>query len=172
MNKNLQPVNWNTLYKLGGISALLMVVIVVIQGTVSVIAPQPLDGSALDWFLFFQKNTLIGLLDFELLMAIYVVLSLPIVLSLYTLLRQVSPTWTTLYAVLSGLGVVFFVASSVFDFGLYIPTIGIYISMFSVLFLLIWNILIARRLFQLGKATPKESTSEFRALSISTKQAG
>ena len=42
------------------------------------------------------------------------------------------------------------IASSVCDFGLYIPTVGIYISILSVLFLFIWNILVARRLFQLG----------------------
>lgn len=35
--------------------------------------------------------------------------------------------------------------------GLYIPTVGVYISVFSVLFLEIWYILIARRLFQLGQ---------------------
>jgi hypothetical protein len=36
--------------------------------------------------------------------------------------------------------------------GLYVPTIGTYISIFSVVFLWIWYILIARRLFQLAKA--------------------
>jgi hypothetical protein len=35
--------------------------------------------------------------------------------------------------------------------GLYVPVIGIYISVFSVVFLWIWYILIARNLFQLGK---------------------
>jgi hypothetical protein len=35
--------------------------------------------------------------------------------------------------------------------GLYIPTIGVYISVFSVLFLEIWYILLAWRLFQLGR---------------------
>ncbi|HLO30109.1 MAG TPA: hypothetical protein VK249_13280 [Anaerolineales bacterium] len=44
------------------------------------------------------------------------------------------------------------IASSLCDFGLYIPTIGIFISILSVLFLFIWNILIARRLFQLANA--------------------
>ncbi|HXF35928.1 MAG TPA: hypothetical protein VNO17_01955 [Actinomycetota bacterium] len=35
--------------------------------------------------------------------------------------------------------------------GLYIPTAGVYISVFSVLFLEVWYILIARRLLQLGR---------------------
>jgi hypothetical protein len=41
--------------------------------------------------------------------------------------------------------------------GLYVPKIGIYILLFSVVFLLVWYILITQRLFQLGKqGIPKE----------------
>jgi hypothetical protein len=43
------------------------------------------------------------------------------------------------------------IGSSVFDFGLYVPVIGIYLSIFSVLFLFAWNIMVARRLFQLAR---------------------
>jgi hypothetical protein len=43
------------------------------------------------------------------------------------------------------------IASSVCDFGLYLPTVGMLISMFSVFFLFAWNILVARRLYQLGQ---------------------
>ncbi len=41
------------------------------------------------------------------------------------------------------------IASSVFDFGIFIPGVGLYISLVSVLFLLAFHILIARRLLQL-----------------------
>lgn len=37
-------------------------------------------------------------------------------------------------------------------FGLYIPTIGIFISIFSVLLLFIWDIMVARRLFELARS--------------------
>jgi hypothetical protein len=43
------------------------------------------------------------------------------------------------------------IASSVFDFGLFIPGIGLFISLLSVVFLLVFNLLIARRLLQLGR---------------------
>jgi hypothetical protein len=43
------------------------------------------------------------------------------------------------------------IASSICDFGLFLPVVGMFISLLSVLFLAIWNIMIARRLFQLGK---------------------
>ncbi len=50
------------------------------------------------------------------------------------------------------------IAANVIALGLYLPTIGIYISIFSVVFLLIWYILIARRLFQLGQDISQEAT--------------
>lgn len=43
------------------------------------------------------------------------------------------------------------IASSVLDFGLYVPTIGIFISASSVLFLMVFNALVARRLLQLSR---------------------
>jgi len=220
---------WSSLYKLGGISSLLLVAIVIIQLIVFTIAPPPLDGTAIDWFILFQKNPIIGLIHFEFLMIIYVILCIPIALALYTLLRQVNPSWTVLYLILSLLGVMCFIAarpafemlyltngyaaaetemqkaaflaageakvatfhgtafyinyilgsltgliisivmlktslfskatayvriaSSICDFGLFVPTIGMYIAIFSMLFLVIWNIMIARRLFELANAS-------------------
>jgi hypothetical protein len=220
---------WSSLYKLGGISSLLLVAIVIIQLIVFTIAPPPLAGTAIDWFILFQKNPIIGLVHFEFLMIIYVILCIPIALALYTLLRQVSPSWTAIYLILSLLGVMCFIAarpafemlhlsqgyaaaeteaqraiflaageakvatfhgtafyinyilgsltgliiswvmlkttlfskatayfriaSSICDFGLFVPTIGMFIAIFSMLFLVIWNIMIARRLFQLANAS-------------------
>jgi hypothetical protein len=43
------------------------------------------------------------------------------------------------------------IASSVLDLGLYLPVVGLYVSVVSVLVLMVWDILIARRLFQLGR---------------------
>jgi hypothetical protein len=45
----------------------------------------------------------------------------------------------------------FGILANVISLGLYVPKVGIYISVFSVVFLWVWYILIARRLFQLGK---------------------
>ena len=42
------------------------------------------------------------------------------------------------------------IASSLLDFGLFVPVIGLFVSLFSVVCLLIWNILVARRLWRLG----------------------
>jgi hypothetical protein len=218
---------WKPLFKMGGVAALLMVGIIIAQMIVFMSAPPPYEGGASAWFALFQNNKIIGLIDFELLMIVYVFLSIPITLALYVLLRRVSPSFTAIYVVLSLIGIMSFIvarpafemlslsngyaavttdteraiylsagetllavfhgtafqvsyilgslggliislvmlktdvfskttaylriASSVFDFGLYVPVIGMYISIFSVLFLFIWDILVARRLFQLGR---------------------
>jgi hypothetical protein len=53
------------------------------------------------------------------------------------------------------------ILANVLVFGLYVPKIGILLSILSVFpFLTIWYILIARRLFQLGKAEGKPSIQE------------
>lgn len=217
------------LYRLAGAASISMVAIILAQLAVFIIAPPPLEGTVMDWFALFQKNPMIGLLDFELLMVVYVILSIPLTLALYTALRRTDEALTLLYLILGLVGTISFIAarpafemlslsnqytvaatdaqraaclaageamiaifhgtafqvsyilgsitglmvsvimlkgrvfgratayirilSSIFDFGIFIPTIGIFISIFSVLFLLIWNILVARRFFQLGQAS-------------------
>ena len=227
-NIETTPPSWRALYQFAAVAALIMVGIIIIQLIVFIAAPPPLEGSAIDWFRLFRTNKLIGLMDFELLMIIYTLISIPITLSLYHALRRTDPACTALYVALSLIGVVCFIAarpafemlslsdqfaaatteaqkssllaageatlaafhgtafhvsyvlgslsgliislvmlrshifskatayvriaSSLFDFGLYIPTIGIFISIFSVLFLFVWNLMIARRLFQLARS--------------------
>jgi hypothetical protein len=219
---------WKVLYQLGGSAALSMVGIIVIQLIVFMTVPPPLEGTAIDWFSLFQKNKLIGLIDFELLMIIYTILSIPMTLALYFALRQTDQTFSALFVLLGLLGVMCFIAarpafemlylsnqfaaatteaqkaivlaageaklatfhgtafqvsyllgslnglivslvmlrsrifskatayvrlgSSLFDFGLYVPVIGTFLSIFSVFFLFAWNIMVARRLFQLAGA--------------------
>jgi hypothetical protein len=44
------------------------------------------------------------------------------------------------------------ILANVIALGLYVPVVGVYISVFSVVFLWAWYILVARSLFQLGRA--------------------
>jgi hypothetical protein len=219
--------DWKPLYNTGGIALVAMAGIIIIQMFVFMTAPPPYEGSALDWFEIFRANHLIGLVNFEVLMVIYVLLSLAPTLALSVLHREASPSFVAIYLALSLVGVISFIvarpafemlsisngyaaattdsqraaflaagetllatfhgmafqvsyvlgslsgmiislvmlkanlfgrttawlriASSVCDFGLYIPVVGLYISLFSVFFLLAWNVLVARRLFQLAR---------------------
>lgn len=223
-----------TLSRIGAIAAILMPAIIIIQMVFFVTAPPPYDGNAVDWFNIFQNNKLIGLIDFEFLMVLYMLLAIPVSLALYMLLRNTDPYLATLYITLTLIGVISFIvarpalemlylstryaaalteaekeifvaageaklaafdgmafhisyllgslsgllislvmlktrsfskttsyvriASSICDLGLYVPTVGIYISIFSVLFLFVWDILIARRLFQLAHSPSTEMT--------------
>ena len=49
------------------------------------------------------------------------------------------------------------ILANVIALGLYVPKIGVYISIFSVVLLWIWYILIARRLYQLGNTVLSEA---------------
>jgi hypothetical protein len=223
---------WKSLYKLGGAAALIMIAITLTQVVVFSISPPPYKGTAVDWFALFQKNALLGLLGFEVLLIVYVGLSTLVSLALFAALRRTSPTLTAIFLVLSVIGSVAFIsarpalemlslsnqyaaattdaqraaflaageamvavfrgtaylasyllgsitgliigavmlrtsifgraipylriASSVLDFGLFVPTVGLFISLFSVVCLLLFNILIARRLIQLGSGVSKE----------------
>ena len=102
---------WTGLYKVGSVSALLLVVIIITTGIIFAIEPQPLDGTALDWFMLFQNNKIIGLIDFELLMVIYTIISIPISVALYMTLSRVNQPFTALYLALSLIGVMAFIAA-------------------------------------------------------------
>ena len=219
---------WRSLFMIGGVAALILVAITLIQFVVFAVSPPPYEGTATAWFAMFQQNALLGLLAFEFLMVIYVVLSIVVSLALFAALRRVNPSLTAIFMALSLVGAMAFIAarpafemlflskqyaaaatdiqraaflaageamvavfhgtafqvsyvlgsitgliiaavmlrsaifsktaaylrlaSSVLDFGLFVPGVGLYISLFSVLFLMIWDVLIARRLFQLARA--------------------
>lgn len=225
-NKDNGNAYWKSLYKIGGIAVLLMILIVPIQLTIFSIAPPP--STALGWFELFRDNALLGLLSFELLFIIYGVLAIPLSLALYVALRRTDPVWMALYLALtiagsaalfsarpalemlhlSGqyaattseaqramylaagegmlatfhgtsymvtyllgsitgliLAIVMLrsqifsratayirIVSSILDFGLFLPVVGLYVSAFSAVLLFVWNIIIARRMFQLGRS--------------------
>ena len=223
-----QNASWTTLYQAGGVAALIMVAITLVQFVVFTVAPTASEGSTANWFALFQENALLGLLAFEALLIIYVVLSVLVSLALAVALRRVGPSLTAIFLLFSIIGGMAFIAarpafemlflssgysaattdaervaflaagdamlaifhgtafqvsymlgsitgliiagvmlrstifskttaylriaSSILDFGLFVPTVGLFISLFSVVSLLIFNILIAHKLFQLGQA--------------------
>jgi hypothetical protein len=223
-----QP-NSHILYRLAAWSAIAILGIIVVQFVTFMAAPPPYEGTAANWFEFFQTNPTAGLIDFELLMVVYVVISLVIDTALFLALRRTHPSAMLLYLVVTIVGIVAFIsarpalemlrlsraymaasdplqrsiylsagesliaifngtafqvsyllgsigglilsavllqspvfnkwtaylriASSLCDLGLYLPGIGLYISMFSVFFLFAWHILITIQFFRLGRKT-------------------
>jgi hypothetical protein len=72
----------------------------------------------------------------------YVLGSASLLISSFLMLRSDAFSRATAYV-----GIV----TNIVVFGLYVPAIGVYISMLSVVGYLVWYVLIARRLFQLGR---------------------
>jgi len=71
----------------------------------------------------------------------YILGSASLLISSFLMLRSHTYSRATAYVGL---------VSNVVVFGLYVPVVGVYISMLSVVGYLVWYIMIARRLFQLG----------------------
>jgi hypothetical protein len=71
----------------------------------------------------------------------YILGSASLLVSSFLMLR--SPTYSRATAYVG-------LVTNVVVFGLYVPVVGVYISMLSVVGYLVWYIMIARRLFQLG----------------------
>jgi len=227
MKESKDSAGWGLLYKVSGLISLLLVLLTAVQLVVFISFPPPLDGTAAEWFNLFQKNKFIGLLDFEFLMVIYALISIPVSIMLFKSLKHTNQAFALFYLILSLVGIALFtvarpafemlflsnqyasatdeaqkaallssgnsliamfhgtafyvsyilgsisgliisvmmlksnifskktayfrMASSIFDIGLFIPGIGTFISIFSVVFLSIFDILIAKRFFQLGR---------------------
>ncbi len=223
LSTDVRPIDWSPLYRLGGVAAGLLALLTVLHTGVFFVAGLP--ENVAEWFALFQRSPLLGLLAFELLMVVFVLVDVPVVLALVAAHWRSSPTLAALYLAVSLVGVVAFVAarpafemlalaqgqaaasdaergaylaagqmalatfhgtafwtsyvlgslggllvaaamlrshmfgrtsaylriaSSVLDFGLFVPGIGLFVSLGSVLCLLAFHVLVARRLLQLA----------------------
>jgi hypothetical protein len=84
------PSTWKSLYKIGGVAALIGAAIVPLQTAVFIIWPPPaLDAPVMEWFVLLQANPLRGLLNLDLLYLVSWILLIPVLLALYVALRPV-----------------------------------------------------------------------------------
>src|SRR5512135_3818340 len=79
--------SYRGLYKIGGVAALVIAVMLV--GEIVVYAAFPSASTALEHFTLFRENWLVGLLTLDLLGMIAYLLFIPTILALYFALRQV-----------------------------------------------------------------------------------
>jgi hypothetical protein len=89
---------WNSLYRVGGVAALIMAVCIPIQFALFLIWPPP--GTVIGWFTLFKGNALLGLLDMDLLLVLDQVLLGLILLALYVALRRVSQSFMAIALIL------------------------------------------------------------------------
>jgi len=101
---------WKNLYKVGGAAALIIVVFTVIQIIVFVTWPPP--STVIGWFTLFQSNSLLGLLDMDLLLVVDQVLMGLVFLTLYAALRRASPSFMAIALTAGLVGIAAYFASS------------------------------------------------------------
>lgn len=94
---------WAWLYKIGGIAALVIVVIIPIQSFIFVTWPPP--TTVLGYFTLFQNKWFIGLLDMDLLYLFVSALMIPVYLALYLSLKRINESFMVIALVLGLVGI-------------------------------------------------------------------
>lgn len=101
---------WQSLYKIGGISALLIAVFLLGEIIVYSIVPNP--NSITGYMELFIKSPLFGLLHFDLLGMVSYLLFIPVILSFYTILKRNSESLTIIATVLFFIGIAVFYSTN------------------------------------------------------------
>jgi hypothetical protein len=99
---------WKPLYRVGAVAALVSVAVVPVAIIVFLAWPppdfHPSASAVTDWFKLYHDNPLRGILDFDFLMLLGQVFSVPMFLALYAALRRASPSFTAIALVCSLIG--------------------------------------------------------------------
>jgi Domain of unknown function (DUF4386) len=103
--------NFKDLYKIAGISTLIIVFVIPVQLFVFIAWPPP--ESVLGYFILFQNNWFLGLLSLDLLYILNTVLLIFVYLGLYIALRQANQTYMLIALVLGYIGIAAYFASTV-----------------------------------------------------------
>lgn len=102
--------NWKSLYKFGGVAALIVAVLFPIE--IIVMITYPLPSTVIGYFTLFQSNRLIGLLDLYLLEIPAYILFVPMFLALYAALRRTNESCMALATTLAIIGITVFLATN------------------------------------------------------------
>lgn len=115
---NNETVNsdWNGLYRVGAVAALLMFVLTLIQSFIFITNPPP--STVIGYFTLFQKSQFLGLLDLDLILIIINILLILIYLALYVALVRISKSFMTIALAIGLVGTILFFASREATFGM------------------------------------------------------
>ncbi len=105
------PDNLKEFYKIGGIMAIIIVILIPIQMFIFVAWPPP--DNALDFFDLFHKNWLLGLLSLDLLYILNNILLIFVYLGLYAALRRANQAYMLIALILGLIGIASYYASTV-----------------------------------------------------------
>jgi len=101
---------WQTLQRVGGVSAIIILALMPIQMVVFLNWPPP--NTVVGWFLLFQNNPLVGLIDMDLLLIVDYVLMLMIFLALWAYLRRANESLMAIALILQVVATATYFAST------------------------------------------------------------
>lgn len=101
---------WEALYRIGGIAALTVLVLMIFQVFVYLAWPPP--DTVEGWFALFQGNKIAGLLAMDFLLMVDYVLLIPVYLALFIILRPAGRSLMAIATVLAVVSVVIYFASN------------------------------------------------------------
>lgn len=107
---------WKSLYKAGGVGALIVGTLLLVETIAYIATSAPSLADAAGWFNLFQNNRFVGLVDFGILELYALVLFVPVFLALYAVLRRASESYMAIAAILAFIGIaVNFATSKLFS---------------------------------------------------------
>ena len=109
--KSNEDLNWNKLYKVGGVAAIVIVLIIPIQLVIFTLFPPP--ETTMGFFELFRKHWLIGLLSLDLLYYINNGILILVYLGLFAALRKVNFTNMLIATIIGLTGIAVYYVSAV-----------------------------------------------------------
>ena len=104
-----EPAACRSLYRPAALAAIGLVALTILHSAVFFVVGLP--ATVHDWFDLYARNPVGGLLAFELLMVLYVVVSVPVVLALGATLARGAPALAAVYVGLAFVGIVAFTSA-------------------------------------------------------------
>jgi hypothetical protein len=111
-NDQIADSKWRSLYQVGGWGALIVGTLFIIEMIVYIASSAPSLADAPGWLMLFQKNRLLGLVDFGILEFYGLVLFVPMFLALYVALKRASESYMMIAAILAFVGIAVNLATS------------------------------------------------------------
>ena len=100
---------WKTLFYIAALAAVYMIILIPIQGIVYIVSPPP--GTVLGFFELFQKSTLMGLINLDLLLTIDYVLVLFIYFVIFIVLSRREKSLSLIATILGCLSITLYIVS-------------------------------------------------------------
>lgn len=104
-NVAIEDERWAGLYRIGAWSALIIGALFMTEMVVYIASSAPNLADAAGWLTLFQKNRLLGLVNFGILEFYGLVLFVPMFLALYLSLKRISESWMAIAALLGFTGI-------------------------------------------------------------------